>query len=182
MQNMRCVCSARAEHGAGYRCSKINSGRKRPGRRVAVRQHHHRQRLGQGGTARMPMVGGVGEVHVEQRDRRAHHVTPAWRRGAREKSLSVRHRLLQSCGLSLTLVLRDMNCWWLPLLLWAVLWLVGSYWSAVGLQQDLTPGRPGSAAAARRPALVSRGERPHAGAARHRAPGVGPRCAPGKAS
>lgn len=38
---------------------------------------------------------------------------------------------------SLTLVLRDMKSWWLPLLFWAVLWLAGSYWSAMGLQQDL---------------------------------------------
>lgn len=38
---------------------------------------------------------------------------------------------------SLTPVLRDMKSWWLPLLLWAVLWLAGSFWSAVGLQRDL---------------------------------------------
>jgi len=30
-----------------------------------------------------------------------------------------------------------MKTWWLPLLLWAVLWLAGSVWSAIGLQQDL---------------------------------------------
>lgn len=30
-----------------------------------------------------------------------------------------------------------MKSWWLPLLLWAVLWLAGSYWSAVGLQQNI---------------------------------------------
>lgn len=30
-----------------------------------------------------------------------------------------------------------MKSWWLPLLLWAVLWLAGSFWCAVGLQQDI---------------------------------------------